>query len=87
MGFDLKKVLPCRCGGNPVIKDRTHICEEMTDRYAWLECDKCGMRSPEKEVTYNRESNLYEMAEVWNGAMYLVPPANFRMKNYHHEYR
>jgi hypothetical protein len=39
------------------------------DVYEWLECNKCGMRSPEAETTYNRDERLKAAAEVWDNVM------------------
>jgi len=74
MSFNVARVHACLCGGRPVIRQRSVEVDWSRDVFEWLECNKCGMRSPEKETTYNREDHLAEMAKVWDRIMKSYPP-------------
>lgn len=74
MSFNVADVHSCLCGGRPLLRQRSVEIDWSRDTYEWLECNRCGMRSPEKETTYNREDHLAEMVKVWDNVMKAYPP-------------
>ena len=69
MSFDIAAARDCRCGGRPVLWHRSEEMDGSKEVFEWLQCDACGMRSPEDETTQDRSMKLERLAEVWDKVM------------------
>ena len=64
----IKDALRCRCGGVPTLcmRVRMWLREYILER---LECNKCGVASPEVETTKDRDAKISKIVEAWNKVM------------------
>jgi hypothetical protein len=67
----------CGCGGEVVRVKRTECDEHGHDKFQWLQCKLCRMRTPERDGQYNTESHLEELIGIWERAIPQMDDANY----------